>query len=84
MSGFDTRWLDLREKADHAARDTGLLEKAIAHADAGGQTVSVVDLGCGTVRRSGHSCRLQHDGNGTLSTTTHGFSPKPQAAMMAK
>lgn len=48
MSGFDTRWLDLREKADHAARDAGLLKKATAHADAGEQTVSVVDLGCGT------------------------------------
>lgn len=48
MSGFETRWLDLREPADHAARDAGLLHKAAAYADAGGESVSVVDLGCGT------------------------------------
>lgn len=48
MSGFETRWLDLREPADHAARDAGLLQKAIAYANAGGERESVVDLGCGT------------------------------------
>ncbi|MGF9566023.1 class I SAM-dependent methyltransferase [Neorhizobium sp. JUb45] len=48
MSGFETRWLDLREPADHAARDAGLLQNATAYADAGGNAVTVVDLGCGT------------------------------------
>lgn len=48
MSGFETRWLDLREPADHAARDAGLLQKATAYVDAGGRNLSVVDLGCGT------------------------------------
>ncbi|MGI2035415.1 class I SAM-dependent methyltransferase [Rhizobium panacihumi] len=48
MSGFETRWLDLREEADHAARDARLLRQAIAHADAAGNDAMVVDLGCGT------------------------------------
>lgn len=48
MSGFETRWLDLREPADHAARDAVLLRKTIEHVDAGGEHIAVVDLGCGT------------------------------------
>jgi SAM-dependent methyltransferase len=41
---FDAAWLDLREPADHAARDPGLLAAAAAHL---GDGLSV-DLGCGT------------------------------------
>jgi len=41
---FDPAWLDLREPADHAARDTGLLAAAAAHLGDG----LAVDLGCGT------------------------------------
>jgi SAM-dependent methyltransferase len=46
MSGFDTAWLDLREPADAAARDAGLLAAAASHLDAVGG--DVLDLGCGT------------------------------------
>lgn len=45
MSGFDTRWLDLREPADHAARDPGLL-RAFAEALPG--DARITDLACGT------------------------------------
>lgn len=48
MSGFDTTWLDLREPADHAARDRALLEAARAHLLAGGPSPLAVDLGSGT------------------------------------
>lgn len=48
MSGFDTQWLDLREPADHAARDPALLDAARAHLLAGGDAVLAVDLGSGT------------------------------------
>lgn len=48
MSGFDTTWLDLREPADHAARDAGLLEAARKFLSAGGPSPLAVDLGSGT------------------------------------
>ena len=47
MSGFDLGWLDLREPADLAARDTGLLRRAADHLDATASPVTV-DLGCGS------------------------------------
>lgn len=47
MSGFSADWLDLREAADRAARDAGLLAEAAAYAD-GVADALVVDLGCGT------------------------------------
>lgn len=43
--GFSADWLALREPADHAARDGGLLRAA---ARAAGPKAVVVDLGCGT------------------------------------
>ena len=46
MSGFDLGWLDLREPADRAARDKGLLERAAAFAGSGEGWI--VDLGCGS------------------------------------
>ncbi|MET7244509.1 class I SAM-dependent methyltransferase [Methylobacterium sp. EM32] len=45
MSGFSPDWLDLREPADHAARDAGLVA---ALARALPEAVRAVDLGCGT------------------------------------
>ncbi|TNM61745.1 class I SAM-dependent methyltransferase [Aliirhizobium smilacinae] len=48
MSGFDTRWLDLREVADHAARDRGLRQRVTDHVMAVGEDATVVDLGAGT------------------------------------
>ncbi|MCF4124263.1 methyltransferase domain-containing protein [Methylobacterium sp. SyP6R] len=45
MSGFSTDWLALREPADHAARDAGLVA---ALARALPPQVRAVDLGCGT------------------------------------
>jgi SAM-dependent methyltransferase len=47
MSGFDPGWLALREPADHAARDKGLLSAVAQHFE-GRAEVSVLDLGCGT------------------------------------
>jgi SAM-dependent methyltransferase len=41
---FDPAWLDLREPADHAARDPALLAMAARHLGDG----LAVDLGCGT------------------------------------
>jgi hypothetical protein len=46
MSGFAPDWLRLRESADHAARDRGLLDKLASHF-AGREAVTVVDLGAG-------------------------------------
>lgn len=43
--GFSADWLALREPADHAARDAGLLRMA---AVAAGTAPVIVDLGCGT------------------------------------
>lgn len=43
--GFTADWLALREPADHAARDAGLLQRA---AQAAGPEPVVLDLGCGT------------------------------------
>lgn len=43
--GFSAEWLNLREPADHAARDAGLLQRALAVA---GTSRVIVDLGSGT------------------------------------
>ena len=43
--GFSATWLALREPADHAARDRGLLQAAVR---AAGDAPVIVDLGCGT------------------------------------
>lgn len=43
MSGFSADWLDLRAKADAAARDKGLLQHVAALAPR-----RILDLGCGT------------------------------------
>lgn len=46
MSGFDPKWLHLREPVDHRSRNQALLaELAAALADRDG--LSIVDLGCG-------------------------------------
>jgi SAM-dependent methyltransferase len=47
MSGFDLGWLDLREPADRAARDTVLLQAAAEDLNAGDRPLAV-DLGCGS------------------------------------
>ena len=47
MSGFSAEWLALREPADHRARDRDLLA-AVAGIVGGRDSVSVVDLGCGS------------------------------------
>ena len=47
MSGFDPAWLALREGADHRARNRALLQ-AVSSRFAGRESVTVVDLGCGT------------------------------------
>jgi SAM-dependent methyltransferase len=46
MSGFDPKWLRLREDVDHRSRDAGLLEELDRHF-AGRGRIDVVDLGCG-------------------------------------
>ncbi|MGP9822016.1 SAM-dependent methyltransferase [Salinarimonas sp. NSM] len=46
MSGFSPDWLDLREPADHRARDRGL-EARLASCLSDRDAVRVVDLGCG-------------------------------------
>jgi SAM-dependent methyltransferase len=43
--GFTSDWLALREPADHAARDAGLLQRAVR---AAGPSPVILDLGCGT------------------------------------
>lgn len=48
MSGFDKRWLDLREAADHEARDCTLRRQVIDHVMLAGEGALVVDLGAGT------------------------------------
>lgn len=48
MSGFEVRWLDLREAADHAARDAGLRRRTIDYLGTIEADATVVDLGCGT------------------------------------
>lgn len=57
--GFSATWLSLREPADHAARDAGLLRAA---AEAAGDAPVIVDLGCGagsTLRAfAGELCQL--------------------------
>jgi SAM-dependent methyltransferase len=47
LSGFSSEWLDLREPADHRARDLGLADE-LARAVSGRDTVRLLDLGCGT------------------------------------
>ncbi len=47
MSGFDPAWLALREPADHRARN-GELAAALAARFTLRETISVVDLGCGS------------------------------------
>jgi len=46
VSGFSADWLDLREPADHAARNAELRERVVA-AFAGKSTFAVVDIGSG-------------------------------------
>jgi SAM-dependent methyltransferase len=48
MSGFEARWLDLREPVDHAARDGAMRQQVTAFLAPFGSAASVVDLGCGT------------------------------------
>ena len=48
MSGFETRWLDLREPADRASRDPALLLRTAALVGQAGDAPLIVDLGCGT------------------------------------
>lgn len=47
MSGFSSRWLSLREPADHRSRHEGLAE-ALKTRFLQRETITVVDLGCGT------------------------------------
>lgn len=46
MSGFSAEWLDLRELADHAARNPALRE-SVARAFADRESLTIVDLACG-------------------------------------
>ncbi|WP_036290754.1 class I SAM-dependent methyltransferase [Methylosinus sp. PW1] len=46
MSGFSAEWLDLRESADHAARNP-ILRASVARAFADRESLTVVDLACG-------------------------------------
>jgi SAM-dependent methyltransferase len=45
--GFSADWLDLREAADHRARNAALA-RDLAQSLGGGEAVAVADLGCGT------------------------------------
>ncbi len=47
MSGFDAKWLDLREPTDHRSRNEELARLVTRHLGQR-QTISVLDLGCGT------------------------------------
>lgn len=46
MSGFSAEWLDLREAADHAARNVALRDH-VARAFADRDSLTIVDLACG-------------------------------------
>jgi SAM-dependent methyltransferase len=46
MSGFDPKWLHLREAVDHRSRNKALLAE-LAEVFAGRAAVAIVDLGCG-------------------------------------
>lgn len=46
MSGFSAEWLDLRESADHAARNPALRE-TVVRAFADRESLTIVDLACG-------------------------------------
>jgi SAM-dependent methyltransferase len=46
MSGFDARWLDLREPVDHRSRNEELARALARHC--AGRSIAVLDLGCGT------------------------------------
>lgn len=61
MSGFSVDWLDLREHADHRARDPGLREQALAWLETrpDGNAGQVIDLGAGT----GSTLRALDGGN---------------------
>lgn len=48
MSGFSATWLDLREPADRAARDTALVTQLAAHLDVKGGVARLLDIGCGS------------------------------------
>jgi len=49
MSGFSVSWLDLREPADHAARDQGLAEQLVRYLRTDTSVSPIVaDLGAGT------------------------------------
>ncbi|MGY2047397.1 class I SAM-dependent methyltransferase [Methylobacterium sp. JK268] len=48
MSGFSPEWLALREPADHAARDAGLVAALARALAARPGPVRILDLGCGT------------------------------------
>lgn len=51
MTGFSSKWLALREPADHRARDVGLVEalaSALAARLPGNRVQTVIDLGSGT------------------------------------
>jgi len=47
MSSFDKEWLRLREAADHAARNEGLVQAWARHLQ-GRRNARLVDIGCGT------------------------------------
>lgn len=47
MTGFSADWLDLREEADHRARDAALAQR-LASLFGEREQVTVVDIGCGT------------------------------------
>ena len=63
MSGFDPKWLRLREPVDHRSRNRELLS-ALAAIFVGHEDVNVVDLGCGLGSNlrglSGHLPKRQH------------------------
>lgn len=47
MTGFSSKWLDLREPIDHAARSEAVLS-ALSHYFLNDQKLVVTDIGCGT------------------------------------